>query len=80
MAYRLSRRPSVDLVKAALRRLAVDGTVGASTRAIAKEAGVSHWSVRQAIDDLEGLAVIRVLSRGRARNGPGFGGRYRLTP
>ena len=80
MSYRLSVRRSTGMVETALRRLSGShGVIKAPLRLIAAAAGVSHWTVREAIADLECLGRIEVVHRGMGPGGgDGASGCYRI--
>lgn len=71
-------RPRRAAVLPALRAMAENGRVRASSREIAAVAGVSHWTVQEALLDLECRGAIEVVRRGGSggRRAPG---EYRLS-
>jgi hypothetical protein len=79
MGYRVTARPSRQRVMTALCRMADGGkVVRASSREIATYAEVSHWTVQEALADLEAHGSILVISRGKG-SGRFKPGRYRIT-
>ena len=80
MSYRISTRRSLGKVETAMQRLSGRlGIVKAPLRQIAEAAGVSHWTVREAIADLECLGRIEVVHRGMGPGGgDGASGCYRI--
>ena len=77
--YRIESRPSIRRVAAGLRDLSTKtGFVRASTREIACRSECSHWTVREAIADLEARGDIVVVKRGRG-TGPAKPGEYRIN-
>lgn len=69
-------RPRRASVLPALRAMADNGRVRASSREIAAMAGVSHWTVQEALRDLECRGTIEVTRR--AGRGRGCCGEYRV--
>lgn len=75
--YRIAdwRTPVCMAVRDALKKMACGEIVEASSRAIAKEAGVSHWSVQSVLATLEGRGLVETIELGRNQFNAG---RYRL--